>query len=486
MLRGIEQWIISLHAQQGRPAISPVRLPRFEGRHEELDSLWRILVDDGGSTMTLWSEHAAGKTSLAQEFAARAAGHFRDVLWVGCSDMSSVGIIGEVGAQLGAINPHAISDLVGGHRLLIVFDDLRVPLPVEIANGARSSVLITTRDHSVCTGQVLRIEPNQPAPQMRPSDPIERKLWHALSICRPHGVAISLPAMMAGIERNEANRAIERLIASGLADRLDPSRVRLTAESRDAARAEAEVETLRRKQAESVHTIFLAQAPDAEILVSELLPALQYACENDWRIARELGQRASDFLRRVYRHGEAIELLRLLLSAAKQRADAHTAELCEWELSWIDMGDDRVRQPIFDATRATEVQLRLVCTRLQYGQDGPAVAFDLLGAQSRDIQKFRYRLRLAAAEFHPTRRPAASTMASNRVLPAVCDRHSFIRDCNAASLAVSLPARFQGQDSLYAIAPSPMGVSTSHSTIRVSRHTRPQTPHDSHFGVSPK
>ena len=137
--------------------------------------------------------------------------------------------------------------------------------------------------------------------------------------------------------------------SSRLADRLDPSRVRLNAESRHAARADADVETLPRKHAESVHAIFSAQAPEAESLVSELIPALQFTCENDWRIARELGQRASDFLRRRNRIGEAIEILRHLLLAAKQGERRIRCNSCEWELSWFDMGNEQVRQPI-DAT----------------------------------------------------------------------------------------------------------------------------------------
>ena len=185
VLRAIQQWIISLHAQQRRSAISPVRPPWFEGRDEELDSLWRMLVDGGGAMLTLYAEHPAGKTAIAQEFAARAASQFRDVLWVGCSDMSATGIAGEVAAQLGAVTPHTIADLIREHRLLIVFDDLRVPLPVEILRGARSSVLVTTRDSSVGTGRVLRIEPTQAVPRLAPSDEIERILWHAISICRP-------------------------------------------------------------------------------------------------------------------------------------------------------------------------------------------------------------------------------------------------------------------------------------------------------------
>src|SRR5205085_11502115 len=55
-LRALEEWVISLHGQQGKPAILPVHLPWFEGRQKELDLLWRTLVDRSGSTVSLCSE----------------------------------------------------------------------------------------------------------------------------------------------------------------------------------------------------------------------------------------------------------------------------------------------------------------------------------------------------------------------------------------------------------------------------------------------
>jgi len=146
--------------------------------------------------------------------------------------------------------------------------------------------------------------------------------------------------------RNEANSAFDRLLSSRLADRLDPNRVRLNAASRSSAHGEVDLHALRGRHAASVHELFTADRPEAVNLVSELLPALEYACENDWIMARELGQRGSDFLRGHNRHGEAVELLRHLLTAARRRRDPQTISMCEWELSWIETGDEQVRYPV--------------------------------------------------------------------------------------------------------------------------------------------
>ena len=331
VLRSIETWIVGLHEQERGRAVSPMRLPWFEGRDRELDTLWRTLVDEAGSTLTVHSPSISGKTALAQEFAAQAADHFRDVLWIGCSGMSAAGVSGELASQLGAVNTRGIPDLLHDHRLLVVFDDLRIPMPVDFRQGSRSSILVTTRQPQIAPGTRMESDLNIAAPEVHPpQNSVDRELWHALSVCRPHGVALDLPAAMAGLLRNEANSAFDRLISSRLADRLDPNRVRLNAASHSSAQGEADVPAFRSRHAASVHELFRANRPEAETLISELFPALEYACENDWTMARELGQRGSDFLRGHNRHGEAVELLRHLLTAGRRRGDTQTISMCEW------------------------------------------------------------------------------------------------------------------------------------------------------------
>ena len=178
----------------------------------ELDALWRTLVDEAGSTMTLHSRGVSGKMALAQEFAAQAADHFRDVLWIGCSDMSAAGVSGELASQLGAATTHGIPDLLQEHRLLVVFDDLRIPMPLDFRQGSRSSILVTTRQPQIAPRAGMELEqeiaPHEVHP---PENDTDRKLWHAISVCRPHGVALDLPAAMAGLLRNEAKPAFDRL-----------------------------------------------------------------------------------------------------------------------------------------------------------------------------------------------------------------------------------------------------------------------------------
>ena len=345
VLRSIEAWIISLHQQERGSSVSPMRLSCFEDRDAEMDILWRSLVDDAGSIMSLHSPGISGKSALAQEFAARAADHFRDVLWIGCSNMSPAGISGELAAQLGAMTTNGITDLLHEHRLLVVFDDLQCPIPVDLRTSSRSSILVTTRSSHLAPGPSLRLEDFSLPELQPPQNDADRKLWHALSVCRPHGVALNVPSAMAGLLRNEANSAVDRLVSLRLADRLDPAHVRLNAVSRAGARAEGDVHSMRGRHAIAVHEIFMADRQERENSVSELLPALEYACENDWRMARELGQRGSDFLRGQNRHGEAVEILKHLLAAAQRRHDAQTIDTCQWELSWIEIGADQVRYP---------------------------------------------------------------------------------------------------------------------------------------------
>jgi hypothetical protein len=347
VLRSIEAWIVGLHEQEQGRAISPMRVPWFEGGGPELDALWRTLVDEAGSVLTVHSPGVSGKTALAQEFAAQAADHFRDVLWIGCSGMSAAGVSGELASQLGAVTTHGIPDLLHEHRLLVVFDDLHIPMPVDIRQGSRSSILVTSRQTQITPGAGLELDQEITVPEIRPPENVaDRELWHALSVCRPHGVALDLPTAMAGLLRSEANSAIDRLVSARLADRLDPNRVRLNASSRSRAQTEVDVHARRRSHAASVHEFLIADRPEAENLVSELIPALDYACENDWSMARVLGQRGSDFLRGHNRHGEAAELLRRLLTAARGRRDPHTISMCEWELSWIETGAEQVRYPV--------------------------------------------------------------------------------------------------------------------------------------------
>ena len=340
-LRGIEEWIISLHVQRGTASFSPSRLPWFTGRTGELATLWEALVDAGGATLTLQSETASGKTSLAQEFARQASAHYRDVLWVCCGNRPGAFVIGDLAAQLGATTKESVETLLQEHRVLAVFDDLTAALPIELPEKPRASVLITTRTGHVY-GECMRLEPvPMPRPEI-PASNAERELWRAMSVCDPCGFPIRLASSMAGVDQQTANG----LLSLRLIDSLDFERFRMSASSWTAAREHADIETLWRKHADAVYRHLLEAPESCEAWASETYSALLYGCDSDWEFAKNLGRMASDLLRQRNRNWEAVEMLKSLLAAARVRTDARTVEMCEWELSWVQDNEGAARYPI--------------------------------------------------------------------------------------------------------------------------------------------
>src|SRR5215469_8092548 len=100
-LRAIEKWMMELQSLPGQRSFSAARLPWFEDREDELDLLWETLVDGAGTAVVLNPAPASGKTSLAQEFARRAAAHFLDILWIACGDRSPASTAANLADQIG-------------------------------------------------------------------------------------------------------------------------------------------------------------------------------------------------------------------------------------------------------------------------------------------------------------------------------------------------------------------------------------------------
>src|SRR5689334_20312772 len=117
-IRAIERWAVALH-DTPPGAFVPAPLPWFEGRTQELDFLWRALVDQAGSLALVNPEPSTGKSALAQTFARAAAGHFREVLWIACGDRPSTSILGELGSRL-EVAPERAPHVLQEHRLLLV------------------------------------------------------------------------------------------------------------------------------------------------------------------------------------------------------------------------------------------------------------------------------------------------------------------------------------------------------------------------------
>lgn len=338
VLRKIDRWAIGLHAQRGRATVAPVRLPWFQGREHEMDTLRSLLIDDAGATVTLCSGEASGKSALAQEFAAASRAHFRDVLWVGCSGLTPAAIRGELVTQLGAGRPESAADLLREHRLLVVFDDLCFTPPVSLPENSRSSLLITTRDAGLGRGTTIPLYGDYPAVLPAPASESARLLWQAAAVCRPHGVNTAFAASIASLSQRQAREALDELLSSGLACPIDPHHIRLSAPSRAAALANADVDDLRRRHANTALACLCSREVEVSAVIGEFLPAFRYAADHDWELVRRFTLRAASFLRDRERSEEAGELLDAMIVAAREKQDTECARNLEEELRWVKSG----------------------------------------------------------------------------------------------------------------------------------------------------
>jgi hypothetical protein len=345
VLRAIERWAISLHNEEHSRSESAL-LPWFASREEELQWLYAHLVDSGAGHATLAGGLAGGKTALAQAFARSAAPHFRDVVWVACGESSDAFILGDLSSQLRCARPDAIPELLYEHRLLVVFDDVRRPIPLGIQARGRSSVMITAREASVATGAVLELSPFSTIHAEPPADKIQRSLWHAMALCHSCGFPEFLPVEIAGMRPESAGLAVQRLIDAGLVDRLDNEQLRMNHVSRLAAWTDPDSALLRARHARLIYDAFCAQASTRDALIKEIPAAIAYTCQEDWELAKALGIRASDFLRSRGRIAEAAEVIRQVLDQARRRNDVGAVQSFDWEISWLQSGDDQVRAPI--------------------------------------------------------------------------------------------------------------------------------------------
>ncbi len=357
-LRAIERWIVGLHAAE-RPSVAPAPLAWFEGREPELEGLWETLVDVPGGLAWIQGPAGAGKTSLAQSFARQAEGHFRDVLWVACGDRSAAGVEGDIAAQLDGAP-------LAEHRLLLILDDFTGPLASLPPPGGRASVLVTSRNGRAeppSHARVIALAPPLPAPLEAPHDQTERRLWQAMSVCRPQGFTLDLAARIAETGQAEAGIACAALIRRRLVDPLDhrDNRFRLSEASRAAARLGANVEPLRHRHAELLHAAFKqwADAPARSFAyLPELAPALDWACAADWSLAVRLAWHAYAFLRSQGRLAEGAEALVRLRDEAERRGDQDAADICMEELSWVlDLSGAPRRRP----EEAVQIALEFSC-----------------------------------------------------------------------------------------------------------------------------
>jgi len=360
-LRAIERWALSLHSQPEQPSFVPAGLPWFQGRHHELNRMWEALVDAAGAIVLVNPAPGSGKTSLAQEFARVASGHFRDILWVACGDRTLTAIVSDLGSQLGLTLQGSAEEalartsrVIQEHRLLVVFDDLTVEAPIVTSPEGRTSLLITARSGQIELpphARIMRIESTIPPVLTEPpADSLDRRLWEAISVCRPHGFPLELAARIANIEESMARDACHRLVAQRWVDPFDAAgvRFRVGAGSLAAKQSAADYEVLRRRHAETLKEIFSdwrRRPARCEEFLAELEVAFQWALRSDWQLANELAERAFPFLKAQQRWPEAARICLQLLQAAGERRDSRVVENCAWELSWIQDEQGGIRRP---------------------------------------------------------------------------------------------------------------------------------------------
>jgi len=357
-LRAIERWIVSLHQQSEPLSFVPDPLPWFQGRQQELDTLWETLVDNAGVAVLTNAAPRSGKTSLAQEFARAAREHFRDILWVECGDRSPISIASELAVQLGAsldnsMDLNRLSALIQEHRLLVVFDDASDETPIVAPPDGRASVLITTRS-SECGWRpdirVLQIEnAGCPVPEQPSAGSNFFKLCEAISVCRPQGFPVELAARIANLDVTEMGAACQHLVEQRWIDPLDAprGRFRLGAGSLAQENFGEHGERLRQRHAAALSEALAEwrKRPDkCKSLLAELDCGLEWAMRLDWSLATTLADRAFAFLGEQDRLPEAADIYTRLRQAALERRDSRVVENCTWELSWIQDERGEIRQ----------------------------------------------------------------------------------------------------------------------------------------------
>jgi hypothetical protein len=346
-LRSLDRWVIGLHEPGSARSFVAARVPGSEQRDDEINILWQNLVDSGGGVCSITGAQRAGKSALAQEFARVAGEQFRETIWVPCGDSSDAFILGEIASQLGVLDARSVPSLLREHRLLLIFDDVRRPLPAALAGlEGRSSILITTRDTPMGAEIML--------PRMRDSrnvgaetiDDESLYLWQALSVCRKDFADVALAGRIADLHAVQWERALVRLAAEGVVERLDAHRVRVVSNCKA-----PDDSTLRRRHAEALY----ASLPGCW---QELHSALQFTIATDWDLAQRMGQHAADLLRLQHRTAEAAEVFEWLLTAAEKQGREEATRHFRWELSWIRGDSGEIRPPLI-AQQQLQLSLEL-------------------------------------------------------------------------------------------------------------------------------
>jgi hypothetical protein len=326
--RPLVEWLHGVHAGWLAPSFIPAPLPHFTGFESQRETLWRELADAVG-VVSISGPKDSGKTTLAHAFAREAAGHFRAIVWVPCGGRPAQVITGELARQLGVPAHTSAGELrpqleavLAERRLLAVLDDLSGPAPVDLPPGARSSLIITTREPH--PGLILDQRPPLPQPDIQPED------QSALSLLAQCGRNAAPTAIVPA-------DSIQRLIDARALDPHDAAR--------HAVRVLVPPHTPTVEHAQAVHRSLAAYRSDPLTCawsLPEARTALETALSHDLELAAALAERAARFCEQLDRIPEAAHFYQRFIEHAPSHA---AAEHLSGRLAWIAGEDGRLHAP---------------------------------------------------------------------------------------------------------------------------------------------
>lgn len=268
--RSVERWVVSL--MDALPGITPE--PHDAPFPEEW---WIELADQPGMAIT-------SDADAAHAFAARVAGHFQSVLWIGGEDREPAVVRAELEYRRQA------------GRSLIVLAHLAKPLMLEPDSNSVLQVTGTP-------------EPDGESPLGACYGPVFPG-W----LAREMGVSFDGAYLLD--EKKDLYRLARRPVPS------------------DAARAR-HFEIVE-KQFRSVKK----KPRPCRTILGEVTGALNFGFAQEWEKAARLAKRAANLLREDGRRREAARMYNWLLVEAEERGDSETAGEARHELSWLTEDSD--------------------------------------------------------------------------------------------------------------------------------------------------
>ncbi len=352
--RAIKRWLMALSPLPQKAPFAPGRLPTFQGREAELETVCTLLADAPGIA-TIEAPASAGKTALAVEFARRHREEFDAVFWLTCGTRSAASLAGDLAAQLGVrldrdleSNLNETRRLCARHRCLLILDDASAATAAALAPRGRTSVLLTTRQSGLATTLAAATVPLPPfatdadavANTIRNLERPAQRLLSAMCACAPSGFTLDMAVRTADAESDDAREIVARFVSQGVLAPLDEDgpRFLVPASVRERVALRGDSQRWARYHARAAADLFGGQATGPQDLTahwSDLQHAFAWAVPADWPLASKLARRALTWAKAQDRLAEAFEILQEWQSAGEQQADRRVLEDCAWEQIWI-------------------------------------------------------------------------------------------------------------------------------------------------------